>query len=284
MSRLTKMLRNLVGGGPRAAGPPRSSGGASSFHLIWEMSGGSGRREGPGRLRLIEVSATLEVLVPPRVRALYFWALQTDFGDGRGIWGGGHAGLQWNARYPDGTAVNWGGYASAEAGGAVLPGSESTLTGFPDDPNTLAYPWLPGRAYRLRVSRSPATPGAWRAEITDVDSAETSVIRDLWSPFHPPSPGREEDGYLVRPIVWSEVFADCDASSVTVRWSDLTALDETGAEIPVEAVRVNYQPARAGGCPNTSVQVDDTGGILQVTSTPRLVEQGTLLRRRAGER
>ena len=170
------MLRNLVGGGPRAAGPPRVAPRASSFHLIWDLPGPPAGPP-PAERRLVEVSATLEVLVPPRVEALYFWALQVDLADGRGIWGGGHTGLQWNRRYPGGRAVNWGGYASPEQGGRVLSGSASSLPGFPDDPNTLAFSWQVARPYRFRVYSSDEFAGAWRAEVVDLVSGEARVIQ-----------------------------------------------------------------------------------------------------------
>lgn len=281
MSWWSKMLRSMVGGGPRDAGPPRSATGASSFHLIWEMpagrrdgSGRSGRDDGPAGLTgFAEVSAVLEVLEPPHVDALYFWALQVDFMSGDRVWAGGHTGLQWNRRYPDHRAVNWGGYASSDRGGSVLPGTTSLLSGFPDDPNTLAYPWQPGHPYRFRVFRSPDIEGAWRAEVTDLGSGGSVTIRDLL-----PGPGSDAlDPCLVRPLVWSEVFADCDAPSVTVRWSDLAAVDRTGSSVRPTAVRVNYQAAEEGGCPNTTVIKDGSGGILQVTNTLRTVEQGTRL-------
>ena len=80
----------------------------------------------------------------------------------------------------------------------------------------------------------------------------------------------------MRPIVWSEVFAECDAPSVSVRWSDLQAVDEEGAILRPEEVAVNYQSVAEGGCPNTSVAVD-SAGVLQITNTPRVVEQGTNL-------
>ncbi|OFW61898.1 MAG: hypothetical protein A2133_03085 [Actinobacteria bacterium RBG_16_64_13] len=222
---------------------------------------------------MVEVSAVLEVLAPPRVQALHFWALQVDFVEGDEVWGGGHTGLQWNRRYPDGTAVNWGGYASAERGGGVLAGTGSSLSGFPDDPNTLALAWRPGRPYRLRIFRSPETPGAWRAAVDDLASGASVTVRDL---LPPPDLARSE-GYLVRPIVWSEVFADCDAPSLTVRWSELTAVDDTGAVLRPAAVRVNYQFHHAGGCANTNSSVDQTGGIVQVTNVARTTEQGALL-------
>lgn len=66
---------------------------------------------------LVEVSAVLEVVVPPAVDSLYFWALQVDFIDGPVHRGGGHTGLQWYGRFPGSTAVNWGGYASGATGG-----------------------------------------------------------------------------------------------------------------------------------------------------------------------
>ena len=260
------------------------AGGASSFHLIWRLPGSA------RAARLVEVAAVLEVITPPSVPALYFWALQVDFVDEGGVWGGGHTGLQWNRRYPGGAAVNWGGYASRELGGKVLEGSVSDLTGFADDPNTVTYPWQPGRRYRLRVYRSPDVPGAWRADVTDTRSEEVTVIRDLFPARSrgqsflrrlfagggSTSDSQAGGGYLTCPIVWSEVFADCDAPSVSVRWSDLQAVDEAGTVFRPDAVSVNYQSASEGGCPNTSVTADDAG-ILQITNTQRIVEQGAIL-------
>jgi hypothetical protein len=259
----------LAGREPREAGPPRSGNGASSFHLIWELPRS---REAA---RLVEVAATLEIVQAPRVRALHFWALQVDFEEDGRMWGGAHTGLQWNRRFPDGTAANWGGYASQDRGGAVLPGTRPELFAFPDDPNTMAFPWQPERPYRLRVFRSPEVPGAWRASITDATSGETVVLRDL---SHPDGRRRRAEAakssYLCRPIVWSEVFADCDAPSIAVRWSDLSAVSEDGVTIGPEAVTVNYQAWEAGGCSNTSVRVDGAG-FLQVTNTPRDTAQGS---------
>lgn len=268
MSGLADFLRNVVGRGPREASPRRSPNGASSFHLIWELPRGL-----DGDPRLVEVSAVLEVVEPPREKALYFWALQVDLADDRGVWGGGHTGLQWNRRYPEGKAVNWGGYRSPEVGGQVLTGTVSSLPGFPDDLNTMSYAWEPGRPYRLRVYRSPDTPGAWRADVTDLSSGVSAVIRDLM-----PEPGRGASGSrLTRPLVWSEVFADCEAPSVTVRWSDLEAMGEDGSVVRPEAVRVNYQSPEAGGCSNTTVLIDENGGALQITNVPRVTKQDARL-------
>ncbi len=208
----------------------------------------------------------LEVLEAPAVSRLYFWALQVDFTDGRSTVGGGHTGLQWNPRYEGSTAVNWGGYDAQSRGGGVLPGSSSALPGFPDDPNTRGYPWRPGRPHRLRVYRSPDRPGAWRADMTDVLAGKTSLIRELFG----------GGTYLSAPVVWSEVFADCDAPSVAVRWSELKGVDAQGVELTPSGVQVNYQSEEAGGCSNTTVALED-GNILQVTGVPRTVEQGSFM-------
>jgi hypothetical protein len=268
MSWFRDLLRALTGGGTSGLRPPRSANGASSFHLTWEFS--------PARLEqagFSEVSAVLEILEPPGVKALYFWALQVDLAGPGGVLGGAHTGLQWNPRYPHGKAVNWGGYASADRGGFVLSGTQSPLDGFADDPNTLNYSWHARRAYRIRVFPSPDNPGALRSEVTDLEAGETSVVRDLF----PPEPLEAASLYLVRPVVWSEVFAACDDPSVTVRWSDLQAVDRTGSVVRPAAVRVNYQSWQAGGCPNTSAGFDERG-LLQTTNTERRVAQGAALK------
>jgi hypothetical protein len=215
---------------------------------------------------LVEVSCVLEVAPPPAVGRLYFWALQVSFVDDRSATGGGHTGLQWNPRFSGSTAVNWGGYADQSRGGGVLPGSPPELPGFADDQNTRAFSWRSGRPYRLRVTRSPDHPGAWRADVTDLQAGDMTVIRDLFG----------GGSRLVDPVVWSEVFADCDAPSVTVRWSDLRALDESGSPVLPSAVAVSYQSKTDGGCSNTTVDRDGDA-ILQMTSVPRTVPQGAML-------
>ena len=95
-------------------GPPRSSNAASSFHLQWVVGAP------PAGRSWVSVEAVLEVLVPPAVPALSFWALQASFADRGRHHGAGHLGLQWYPPHPDSTAVNWGGY---DAGGHELSGS-----------------------------------------------------------------------------------------------------------------------------------------------------------------
>jgi hypothetical protein len=280
----TNVTAAVTGGGPRVAGPPPSPNGASSFHLFWEMP------RTAETARLVEVSVVLEVLVPPRLPALYFWALQVDFEEEGLVWGGGHTGLQWNRRFPGNAAVNWGGYATQERGGGVLPGSEPVLPSFPGDPNTMAYGWKPGQPYRLHIYRSPDVPKAWRADVGDLETGETTVIRDLIQPggsgrragagAADSRPTEAGGGHLRQAIVWSEVFADCDAPSVAVRWSALSATTEEGIVVRPEAVRVNYQSHQDGGCGNTSVRRDEVG-LLQVTNTAREIGQGARLDLRA---
>jgi hypothetical protein len=299
MPGLRDTLRTLTttllgpGSGPRVAGPPRSPNGASSFHLIWEMPDRMPQRSAAGgraALRLVEVSAVLEVLVPPQVPFLYFWALQMDFEEGGLTWGGGHTGLQWNPRFSGNTAVNWGGYATQERGGAVLPGTTSSLPAFTGDPHTVAYRWRPERPYRLRVHPSPEVLGGWRAEITDVTSGRATAIRDLLRPgtggksaggasgssVSSAGSGQAATSHLRAPLVWSEVFAACDAPSVVVRWSEFEAITEDGSVLRPEAMRVNYQTHQAGGCANTTVRRDGTG-LLQITGASREIGQGTRL-------
>lgn len=244
----------LAGGG-RTRGEPGSANGASSFHLRWLMEGDE---------PLSEVSAVLEVVDPPAVDRLYFWALQVSFMGNGGEVGGAHIGLQWNRSHPGSRAVNWGGYG---AGGRILSGSTSLLPSRPRDPNTRDYPWEPHRPYRFRVHAAPGTPGAWRGEVTDVLTGEATVVRDL----------EAGGGHLARPLVWSEVFARCDHPSVAVRWSRLEAVGPGGALRTPRGVAVSYEPSAAGGCDNTTVEADGDGALLQITSTERLVPAGAVL-------
>jgi hypothetical protein len=206
----------------------------------------------------VAASVTLEVLTPPVVDHLYFWALQVAFPGA----GAAHLGLQWNHRHPGFGAVNWGGYA---ADGSLLEGTESTQPSTPDDPNTRDYPWGPERAYRLRVHR--AGEGTWRGDVLDVASGVTTTVRDLLAPAQ----------FLGDPMVWSEVFARCDDPSVTVRWSDFDVEMETDDWSAPTALAVNYQSHADGGCANTTSVVDDSGGVLQITNAERHTPQGATL-------
>ena len=222
---------------------------ASSFHLWWRL---------PAPQLLVEAMATCEVLEPPAVDRLYFWALQVGFHDGESSRGGAHTGLQWHGRRR--RAVNWGGYRDAAEGGREFKGSVSSLPRLDQAGNTMRYGWQVRTPYRLRVRRSGE---GWQATVTDLGSGRTTVIRDLDAP----------GPYLVDPVVWSEVFAECDDPSVTVRWSDLVALTADGAAVRPGSVVVSYQEASAGGCPNTSVAADHVG-VLQTTNVRRTVRHG----------
>jgi hypothetical protein len=201
---------------------------------------------------LVDVSATIEVVGPPAVPRLYFWALQVGFSGG----GAAHTGLQWLPVQDGIPAVNWGGYA---AEGGELDGSVSPLPTLDGNPNTRLFDWAPNEPYRLTVARSPER--GWRATVNDV------VIRDLWAPGE----------HLVSPIVWSEVFAACDDPSVVVRWSDLKATTASGSTVKPDGVLVTYQSYVEGGCDNTTVEADGRGGFLQITSANRAVQHGSVL-------
>jgi len=251
-----RRVRAFFDGRDRTDGEPRSANGASSLHLVWEIP------QNP----LIEVSATLEVLQPPSVGRLYFFALQVSFATERSLRGGAHLGLQWNPKFPGSTAANWGGY---EPGGGLLSGAPSSLPSSRNDPNTRDFPWREGRRYRLRVAPFPDAPGdlhAWRGTITDLEDGRETVVRDLHA----------KGAHLIAPIVWTEAFARCEHPSVAVRWSDLRAVNESGAEIRPARVRVNYQARAEGGCDNTSVVVDELG-LVQATATQRQLPQGAIV-------
>lgn len=255
----------LVGGGPgrrrsegRVSGIPPSSNGASSFHLGWDLPGTA-----------TQISAVLEVLAAPTAQHLYFWALQADVAGPRGSTGGAHLGLQWHDGHPGSTAVNWGGYHHA---GPELAGSDSALPSSTGNPNTRDYSWSPGHRYRLTIERARFEDGGsgesryvWRGSVEETSTGETTVVRDLFLP----------GDRIVGATMWSEVFARCDDSSVTVRWSAPTA--RVGdVDVPISRVRVNYQTHRDGGCANTSSSVDGLG-FVQRTNVDREASQGTWL-------
>lgn len=224
---------------------------ASSFHIWWHV---------PGTEPLVDVRAVCEVLVAPRVDALYFWALQVGFSDGALAHGAAHTGLQWHSRGRWGRAVNWGGYHDPRDGGGELPGSRPRLAALNPQGNTARYGWRPGVPYRFQVTRSDT---GWRATVTDVSTGRSTVIRDLHA----------EGGYLVDPVVWSEVFASCAAPSVTVRWTGLEAVTASGRLVRPRTATVTYQAPDAGGCGNTTVGTDGVG-LLQTTNTTRGVAHG----------
>jgi hypothetical protein len=235
----------------RTSGQPPSANGASSLHAWWEC---------PGPLR--EVAVTLEVLVPPSVPWLHFWALQVSVVEAGRRTGGGHLGLQAAPWHPGGTAVNWGGYAEA---GRELDGTASPLPSAAGNVNTRDFAWRPRRPYRLRVAPG-SEAGHWRGEVTDVRSGEVTVVRELRCP----------GSALADPVVWSEVFAPCDAPGTAVRWSDPVVVTTGAAVLVPPAVRTTYQSVADGGCSNTATFVD-RGAVVQATATERRVPHGTRL-------
>jgi hypothetical protein len=244
----------------RTGGLPPSANGASSFHLGWEPA------PGPA----VAAAVTLEVLEPPAVDRLYFWALQVDWIDEAGRRAGGaHLGLQWYPPHPGATAVNWGGY---DATGRELDGSASALPSATGNPNTRDLAWRPGAPYRLAVRRAPLERRpderrwAWEGSVTGPDGV-TVVVRDLWPA-----------GSLVAGVtMWSEVFARCDDPPVAVRWSSPERRLADGSADHPAACRVNYQTHSDGGCANTDSSADGVG-LVQRTSTARRTPPGARLR------
>ena len=244
-----------AGGGPRATGNPPSANGASSFHLRWDLHDDA-----------VAAEVTLEVLEGPTVDRLYFWALQTDFGDERGRRAGGaHLGLQWYRLHPGSTAVNWGGY---DPSGRELAGTTSALPSAPGNVNTRDFAWRPRTPYRLAVqlvgSGGAAGP-SWRGAVTGPDGG-TTVVRDL------AAAGDRITGVTM----WSEVFARCDHPSVAVRWSEPRATTIDGRHVRPDRVVVSYQSRADGGCANTDSSVDEVG-LVQRTAVPRVTAPGARL-------
>ncbi len=208
------------------------------------------------------------VVVPPTVPSLYFWALQASFGSNGNTLGAAHMGLQHHPRHPDSGAVNWGGYRN---GGGQLEGSTSSLPSALNNLNSRDYRWRAGAPYRYRIAPSPER--GWRASITDIERGETTVIRDLWSPEH--------TNELSEIVMWSEVFADCDAPSVRVEWSEPQGVTLHGETVSPVAVSTSFQRHEDGGCANTTAAIAEAGSsgvaIAQITNSERSVAHGTHL-------
>lgn len=245
--RAMRTVRTAAGAAPRVAGYPTSSNRASSLHLAWELPAGTGP--------IVAASVVLTVEEEPPVPDLYFWAVQASFTDGAGArHGGGHLGLQWYEAHPGSRAANWGGYGP---GGRVLDGSASPLPSATGNANTRDLWWEPGEPHTLRIERAD---GGWAGTVDGVR------LRTL----------RAGGDRLTGLMVWSEVFAPCDAPPVAVRWSGFRATTAEGQVVAPEAVRVNYQSRAAGGCDNTTA-LPDGDGVRQVTATDRAVPQGARL-------
>ncbi len=217
------------------------------------------------------MSVTLEVLQPPVVDELHFWALQADFGSRDGAHrGGAHLGLQWHPGHPGSTAVNWGGY---DAGGRELRGSSSTMPSRTGNVNTRDLAWLPGVPYRLTVGATPGEPEWWTGTVTplDPDSREPVAPAVEVRRLHVPG-GTELTGFTM----WSEVFAPCDAPTVVVRWSDPRATSVDDRVRRPATCTTSYQRHEDGGCANTSSSTDAVG-LVQATAVERTVVNGTPL-------
>lgn len=240
----------------RDRGLPPSPNGASSFHIWWDVPD----------VALASVSVILEVMRPPIVSGLAFFAVQASFWSPGRHEGGAHAGLQWNPRHPRNKAVNWGGY---DKHGAVLSGTRSPLPSTPRDPNTRDFGWVPGARYRLVMGpRLPGTgsPCSWPARVEGLDTGEDFAVRELLC-------GGE---HLRAPVVWSELFIRCDAPPVEVRWSKPEAVSLDGAAMQIGKGRVTYQAYDAGGCTNTTVDTDRVG-IVQRTGCKRLIPHDAVI-------
>jgi hypothetical protein len=146
--------------------------------------------------------------------------------------------------------------------GRVLAGSRSPLVSTPNNPNTRDYAWESGQPYRLTV-RAGSEAGHWTGSVEAFGHEQ--VIRDLFVPAEA----------LVRPMVWSEVFARCDDPPVSATWRDPVAHTARGPMGP-SAYRVSYQSEDAGGCSNTDVEWTENG-IRQVTSVDRHIPAGSLV-------
>lgn len=242
--------------GERVAGKPTSASGASSFYLWWDIPYGE---------RLTEVSVTLTVPRRPDLDRLVSFAIQGAFvKPGRGSC---HLGLQHHPRFPNRGAVIWGGYNSK---GETLEGSESLLPSATGDPTTRDFFWLPDTPYQLTIERGDERPEGtfpWTGSVTDLDSGERTVIRDIIS----------QSPHLRAPVMYIEAYAPCDGPRFEARWSNaIVVLADSGVRA-VSSMRVDYQPHAAGGCTNTNSSVEGSA-FVQRSGQLRTTKPGTTIR------
>jgi len=235
--------------------PPRypPEGIASSFHCEWDDAFGDESGY------YTEVRASLKVISEPQVDDLYFWALQASFYDSTDSYaflGGAHTGLQWNQSHPENNAVNWGGYDSDDV---ELLGTVSDFPSTPDNDNTRDFEWNVGQTYEFRIAITDV--GEITAYVDDVE------IRTLYCA------GADRLGAIT---MWSEVFAECSAPSVSIQWSGMTAVDPLDAEFFEDTFLLNYQAPEAHGCSNTNSYGAGLT-VRQVTNTTRVLEDGEQL-------
>ena len=180
-----------------------SGGGAGGgFHLWWKGV--------PANEPIVACSVVLEVVQPPTVAALYFWALQASFLDATGqSYGAAHTGLQWNPRHPGSRAVNWGGYAQAADVTSILEGSDSPLPGIPGDRNTRTFAWRDAIPYRFTIHRG--TVGGWTTSSTIeqamIGSFAGTPFHQRWKPPPAPPPGA--------PAVGSQDRSRCQTDAIS---------------------------------------------------------------------
>ena len=235
-----------------------------SFHLYWELVS-------PAR----EVAVTLEVLEPPSVDRLYFWALQASFLDGFRLAGCRASRPAVEPALPGPQAVNWGGY---DTKGSVLPGSGSSLPSTPADSNTRDFPWLPQRRYMLRIFPSPEN--GWRGEVTDVETDVVTVVRDLHV-------GGDRLGHVV---VWSELFCQCSDPRSVVGWSEPAAIGLRGEPLVPTGLPGQLQGRRllqyqrllrwSSDLPGHCQRADHEAGLADETLTQRATNTSRLNPRR----
>src|SRR5262245_62655011 len=235
------------------AGSSGGGGSGGGFHLWWKGV--------PADEPIVACSVVLEVVEPPTVAALYFWALQASFLDATGrSYGAAHTGLQWNPRHPGSRAVNWGGYAQAADVTSILEGSDSPLPGIPGDRNTRNFAWREQVPYRFTIHRGAA---GWASTVTDLQTGSEVTIRELYAS------GDRLGGF----VMWSELFCAGDDPTTTVRWSDPRARTASGRVVRPAALDVTFP----GGPQWRRLDVVvDAVGVQQSTNATRTLDHLTV--------
>ncbi len=253
----------------RDEGFPTSSNGASSMRVLGWPGGQSLRFRSASVVITPDVAGANALLAQP-MPDLQFMAMQVSFyrSSDNAYLGGAHAGIQINQNYPNNKAVNWGG---GNLSGPVYS-TNSDFANSGGDLGSWDGAWIPGVANVIVITEG-AAPGVWDAFIATVTGPPVfEKIGEL------NIPGSDIMGDLV---LFYESFSECEQDPMSVRyWSlEIDINDGNGGQPYGTAYTgemiANYQSYDNGGCTNTNIREDGSGGLYMERPQPR--ENGNII-------